>query len=162
MMKLDPKAALKYYDAALERDFKDAALRLERAKARLAAGAKEGALGDAGAAVENGGGPAALAARAEIKHALGRDADEVARDFEAAAKADPKYGDVYRAFLAKVAKEQVTEPRPGAKKPKQRALFGIAVPSLAGMAAVGLILIVAGFLLIRLAAAKNDTRPPQI
>ncbi len=86
-IKLDPKAALKNFEAAITADPRSAAVRVQRSKARLEAGDAPGAFGDSrdAIALEPGLGEA-YAARAEAKRALGRKAAECQADLEMAAK----------------------------------------------------------------------------
>lgn len=99
-LELDPKEALKYFDAAVAADEKDAAARVQRSQARLKAGDAAGALSDADAAV--GLAPTlgeAFAARAEAKRALGKREAELLADYEAAAKLDGRFAQAYKAVL---------------------------------------------------------------
>lgn len=98
-IKLDPKAALKNFEAAITAAPRSAAVRVERSKARLAAGDAAGALGDSDDAI--GLDPRladGYAARAEAKRALGLKEAELLADLETAAKLDPSFADQYKAL----------------------------------------------------------------
>lgn len=94
---LDPQAALKHFEAAITADPLSAAVRVERSKARLAAGDAGGALGDSDDAIRMD--PklgAGYAARAEAKRALGIKEAELLADLEAAANLDGRFQEDYR------------------------------------------------------------------
>ncbi|MBI2386389.1 MAG: hypothetical protein HYV14_10295 [Elusimicrobia bacterium] len=102
-IKLDPKAALKNFEAAITADPRSAAVRVERSKARLAAGDAPGALGDSNDAVALDPRLAAgYAARAEAKRALGMKEAELLADLETAAKLDPDFAERYKALKLRV------------------------------------------------------------
>ncbi|MEQ1918045.1 MAG: hypothetical protein ABL955_02520 [Elusimicrobiota bacterium] len=103
-LKLDPAAALKSFDAAVAADPKNAAVRVQRSKARLSAGDAPGAHGDAedALALEPRLGEA-YAARADAKRALGRAEAELLSDYEAAAKFDGRFTDAYKALVTRSA-----------------------------------------------------------
>jgi|CXWL01.1.fsa_nt_gi tetratricopeptide (TPR) repeat protein len=102
-MALDPKAALNSFDQAVAADPKSAISRVERSKARLASGDAAGALQDAEAAAALDSNSAdAYALRAEAKRALGRKAEEMAADYETAAKLDGRYAEAYKTLLTKM------------------------------------------------------------
>ncbi len=110
MMALDPKAALNSFDQAVAADPKSALARAERSKARLAMGDDAGALEDAQAAVEiDSSLGAAYAARAEAKRSLGRKKEEMAADYEAAAKLDGRYAEAYKTLLSKMTDSSETK-----------------------------------------------------
>lgn len=100
-IKLDPAAALKNFEAAITADPMNAAVRVQRSKARLAAGDFPGALGDSDDAIRLD--PRlgeAYAARAEAKRALGRAEAELVSDYEAAANLDGRFTEAYKAITA--------------------------------------------------------------
>lgn len=102
-IKLDPKAALKNFEAAITAAPRSAAVRVERSKARLAAGDAAGALGDSDDAI--GLDPRladGYAARAEAKRALGLKDAELLADLETAAKLDPGFAEQYKAVKLRV------------------------------------------------------------
>jgi len=70
------------------------------ARAKVKADDLPGALVDAEAAVANGGGAPALAARADIKRAMGRPIAEAIVDYAAAAKLDSSYQEKYEGLIA--------------------------------------------------------------
>lgn len=102
-IKLDPKAALKNFEAAITAAPRSAAVRVERSKARLAAGDAPGALGDSDDAIALDPGLAdGFAARVEAKRALGMKEAELLADLEAAAKLDPGFAEQYKAMKLRV------------------------------------------------------------
>lgn len=103
-LSLDPAAALKSFEAAITADPLSAAVRVQRSKARLAAGDAPGALGDAEDAVrmEPRLGEA-YAARAEAKRALGRSDAELLSDYETASGLDARFTEAYKAVSARLA-----------------------------------------------------------
>ena len=70
------------------------------ARAKIKADDLPGALADAEAAVANGGGAPALAARADIRRAMGRPIAEAIVDYAAAAKLDASYQEKYEGLIA--------------------------------------------------------------
>ncbi|MDD5304594.1 MAG: hypothetical protein PHS14_15975 [Elusimicrobia bacterium] len=102
-IKLDPKEALKFFEAAITADPLNAAVRVQRSKARAEAGDAEGALGDADDAIrmEPGLGEA-YAARAEAKRALGRKEAELLEDLKTAAELDGRFTEAYKAAVLRV------------------------------------------------------------
>ncbi|MBI2788041.1 MAG: hypothetical protein HYX59_05105 [Elusimicrobia bacterium] len=102
-IKLDPKAALKNFEAAITAAPRSAAVRVERSKARLAAGDAPGALGDSDDAIaldpSLGDG---YAARVEARRALGIKEMELLVDLETAAKLDPSFAEQYKALKLRV------------------------------------------------------------
>lgn len=102
-IKLDPKAALKNFEAAITAAPRSAAVRVERSKARLAAGDAPGALGDSDDAIALDPRLAdGFAARVEAKRALGMKEAELLADLEAAAKLDPGLAEQYKAMKLRV------------------------------------------------------------
>jgi len=102
-IKLDPKAALKNFEAAITAAPRSAAVRVERSKARLAAGDAPGALGDSDDAIALDPRLAdGFAARVEAKRALGMKEAELLADLEAAAKLDPGFAEQYKAMKLRV------------------------------------------------------------
>lgn len=102
-IKLDPAAALKNFEAAITADPMNAAVRVQRSKARLAAGDFPGALGDSDDAIRLD--PRlgeAYAARAEAKRVLGRAEAELVSDYEAAAHLDGRFTEAYKAVAARL------------------------------------------------------------
>lgn len=102
-IKLDPAAALKNFEAAITADPMNASVRVQRSKARLAAGDFPGALGDSDDAIRLD--PRlgeAYAARAEAKRALGRAEAELVSDYEAAANLDGRFAEAYKAVATRV------------------------------------------------------------
>ncbi len=102
-IKLDPAAALKSFEAAITADPMNAAVRVQRSKARLAAGDFPGALGDSDDAIRMD--PRlgeAYAARAEAKRALGRAEAELVTDYEAAANLDGRFAEAYKAVVTRL------------------------------------------------------------
>jgi tetratricopeptide (TPR) repeat protein len=117
MIKLDPKEALKFFEAAITADPVSAAVRVQRSRARAAAGDAAGALGDADDAIRMDPGLGeAYAARAEAKRALGRAEAELLADYEAAAKLDGRFTEAYKAVLIRTGGSLAgTETKPAAK-----------------------------------------------
>lgn len=70
------------------------------ARAKVKADDLAGALKDAEAAVAARGGAPALAARADVKRALGRPIAEAIDDYAAAARLDPAYQEKYEGLIA--------------------------------------------------------------
>lgn len=102
-IKLDPKAALKSFEAAITAAPRSAAVRVERSKARLAAGDAPGALGDSDDAIALDPRLAdGYAARVEAKRALGMKEAELLADLETAAKLDPNLLEQYKAMKLRV------------------------------------------------------------
>ncbi len=102
-IKLDPTAAFKNFEAAITAAPRSAAVRVERSKARLAAGDAPGALGDAGDAIALEPNLAdGYAARVEARRALGFKEQELLVDLEAAAKLDPGFAEQYKAMKLRV------------------------------------------------------------
>jgi tetratricopeptide (TPR) repeat protein len=102
-IKLDPAAALKNFEAAITADPMNAAVRVQRSQARLAAGDFPGALGDSDDAIRMD--PRlgeAYAARAEAKRALGRAEAELVSDYETAANLDGRFTEAYKAVAARL------------------------------------------------------------
>jgi tetratricopeptide (TPR) repeat protein len=128
LLKLDPKAALKNFDAAVAADAKSAAARVERSKARLETGDAKGALADADDAValEPGLGEA-YAARADANRALGKREAELLEDYEKAAKLDPHFGDAYASALLRA-----NDARPSGNDAAKEALRRSAAAAAAG------------------------------
>jgi len=102
-IKLDPKAALKNFEAAITAAPRSAAVRVERSKARLASGDAPGALGDSDDAIALDPRLAdGFAARVEAKRALGMKEAELLADLESAAKLDPGLVEQYKAMKLRV------------------------------------------------------------
>lgn len=99
-LKLDPGAAFKNFEAAITADPMSAAVRVQRSKARLAAGDAPGALGDARDAI--GMNPRlgeAYAARADANRALGIKETELLADLETAASLDGRFTEAYKSAM---------------------------------------------------------------
>jgi tetratricopeptide (TPR) repeat protein len=96
-IKLDPKAALKNFEAAITAAPRSAMVRVQRSKARLETGDAPGALGDSDDAIaldpRLGDG---YAARAEAKRALGLKETELLADLETAANLEGRFTEAYK------------------------------------------------------------------
>ncbi|UPT73000.1 MAG: hypothetical protein M0D55_13970 [Elusimicrobiota bacterium] len=104
-MKLDAREALKFFDRAVAADPESSSARVERAKARLAAGDSAGSFADADAAVGMDSRNAeAYAARAEARRALGQAEAELLADYEAAAKLDGRFTQAFQDIVAKLSR----------------------------------------------------------
>lgn len=99
-MKLDPKDALKYFDAAVAADPKNAKAKAQRSGARLEAGDYNGALADAEEAIaldpKLG---VAYAARGAAHRALGKAEADLVADYMTAAKLDGRFLNDYKTAL---------------------------------------------------------------
>ncbi|PIR16017.1 MAG: hypothetical protein COV48_11230 [Elusimicrobia bacterium CG11_big_fil_rev_8_21_14_0_20_64_6] len=100
LLKVDSATAFEHFEAAITADPLRASVRVQRSKARLAAGNAPGALGDARDAISME--PTlgeAYAARAEANRALGRSNIDLQADYKIAAKHDPRFLGAYKALV---------------------------------------------------------------
>lgn len=100
LLKVDPATAFEHFEAAITADPLRASVRVQRSKARLAAGNAPGALGDArdAIAMEETLGEA-YAARAEANRALGRSNADLKADYRLAAMYDSRFLSDYKALV---------------------------------------------------------------
>lgn len=102
-LELDPKAALKSFDAAVAADPKNASVFAARSRARLKAGDAAGALIDANMALERSSELGeAYAARAQANRAIGQAEKELLADYEKAANLDPGFAQEYQTLKLKL------------------------------------------------------------